>query len=60
VILSAAMPSRLHSAFPPEVPVRRITLDGAIEAVKCRLGKDRAVGVAASPVPAPAGGQPEP
>jgi ATP-dependent DNA helicase DinG len=33
VILSAAMPSRLLSAFPPGVPVRRITLDEAIARV---------------------------
>jgi len=33
VILSAAMPSRLLSAFPPGTPVRRLTLDEAIIAV---------------------------
>jgi len=30
VILSAAMPSRLLSAFPPGVPIRRVPLDEAI------------------------------
>ena len=30
VILSAAMPSRLLTAFPPGTPVRRLTLDEAI------------------------------
>ena len=38
VILSAAMPSRLLSAFPPDVPIRRITLDEAVNAVRERLG----------------------
>jgi len=33
VILSAAMPSRLLSAFPPASPVRRVPLDVAIERV---------------------------
>jgi ATP-dependent DNA helicase DinG len=33
VILSAAMPSRLLGAFPPGVPIRRVTLDEAIIAV---------------------------
>ena len=33
VILSAAMPSRLLSAFPPEVPIQRVPLDEAIEHV---------------------------
>ena len=45
VILSAAMPSRLLSAFPPGTPVRRLTLDEAIIAVSAhsridRLGED--------------------
>ena len=33
VILSAAMPSRLLSAFPPGTPVRRVSLDEAVAAV---------------------------
>ncbi|MFL6733310.1 MAG: ATP-dependent DNA helicase, partial [Sphingomicrobium sp.] len=42
VILSAAMPSRLLSAFPPTVPVRRITLDQAIARVaENRSGVER-------------------
>jgi len=38
VILSAAMPSRLLSAFPPGVRVSRLSLDLAIERVTARLG----------------------
>jgi ATP-dependent DNA helicase DinG len=38
VILSAAMPSRLLSAFPPSVPIRRLPLDQAIARVGERLG----------------------
>ena len=37
VILSAAMPSRLLTAFPPGVMVRRIPLDQAIARVEERL-----------------------
>jgi ATP-dependent DNA helicase DinG len=37
VILSAAMPSRLLSAFPPGVPIRRIPFDEAIARVEERL-----------------------
>jgi ATP-dependent DNA helicase DinG len=37
VVLSAAFPSRLLSAFPPEVPVRRMTLDAAISRVETGL-----------------------
>ena len=38
VILSSALPSRLLSAFPPEVMVSRVPLDLALERVKRRLG----------------------
>lgn len=38
VILSAAMPSRLLSAFPPGVPIRRMPLDEAVITVSERLG----------------------
>lgn len=38
VLLSAAMPSRLLSAFPPGVPIRRVTLDEAVITVSERLG----------------------
>ena len=31
VVLSAAFPSRLLSAFPPETPVLRVTLDEALQ-----------------------------
>ena len=37
VILSAALPSRLLSAFPPDVQISRVTLDVAIERVALRL-----------------------
>ncbi|MEO5587605.1 MAG: helicase C-terminal domain-containing protein, partial [Novosphingobium sp.] len=33
VVLSSAFPSRLLSAFPPDTPVRRITLDEALQRV---------------------------
>ena len=33
VILSAAMPTRLLTAFPPGTPVRRVTLDEAVSAI---------------------------
>ena len=38
VILSAAMPSRLLSGFPPDVSVSRVTLDVALDRVRARLG----------------------
>ena len=37
VLLSAAMPSRLLSAFPAGVPIRRVTLDEALSEVRERL-----------------------
>ncbi len=40
VILSAAMPSRLLSAFPPGVPIRRVPLDEAIIMVSADNGAD--------------------
>jgi ATP-dependent DNA helicase DinG len=40
VILSAAMPSRLLSAFPPGVTVRRLPLDQAIARVEQMLAID--------------------
>ncbi|HUD92269.1 ATP-dependent DNA helicase [Sphingobium sp.] len=40
VILSAAMPSRLLSAFPPGTPVRRLTLDEAIIAVSAGIRRE--------------------
>ena len=41
VILSSAMPSRLLTAFPPEVMVSRVPLDLAIARVARRLGSGR-------------------
>ncbi|MGE4322547.1 MAG: ATP-dependent DNA helicase [Sphingobium sp.] len=40
VILSAAMPSRLLSAFPTGTPVRRLTLDEAIIAISAKSADD--------------------
>ena len=40
VILSAAMPSRLLRAFPPEVQVSRVPLDVAVQRVRAVLAKD--------------------
>lgn len=48
VILSAAMPSRLLSAFPAGTPIRRVTLDEAIIAVsthsRAGLGEEATLG----------------
>ncbi|MDF8332277.1 ATP-dependent DNA helicase [Novosphingobium cyanobacteriorum] len=44
VVLSAAFPSRLLSAFPPGTPVRRVTLDVALQSV--------GTGVSVAPAPA--------
>lgn len=41
VLLSAATPSRLLTAFPPGVPVARVTLDEAIRRVASRLAPDQ-------------------
>jgi ATP-dependent DNA helicase DinG len=46
VILSAAMPSRLLTAFPEHVPIRRVTLDEAVAAVRHRLDLQAGLGVA--------------
>ncbi|RZM33091.1 MAG: ATP-dependent DNA helicase, partial [Sphingomonas sp.] len=43
VMLSAAMPSRLLSAFPPGVPVTRVTLDEAVTRVAARLSSRAAL-----------------
>jgi ATP-dependent DNA helicase DinG len=43
VILSAAMPSRLLSAFPAGVPIRRVPLDQAIARVEERLSAGASV-----------------
>jgi ATP-dependent DNA helicase DinG len=44
VLLSAAVPSRLLDAFPPGVPVRRVTLDEAVTIARARLSSPGAVG----------------
>lgn len=44
VLLSAAMPSRLLSAFPAGVPIRRVTLDEAVAAVAKRLSSATRLG----------------
>jgi ATP-dependent DNA helicase DinG len=36
IILSAAMPTRLLNAFPPDAPVRRVTLDDAVALIATR------------------------
>lgn len=52
VVLSAAFPSRLLSAFPPGTPIRRLTLDEALQRVGGRV-RD---GQAESPAVAQPGG----
>lgn len=37
MILSSALPSRLLTAFPPEVAVSRVTLDVALARVRLKL-----------------------
>ncbi|WP_019515448.1 ATP-dependent DNA helicase [Sphingomonas sp. Mn802worker] len=44
VLLSAAMPSRLLDAFPPGVPIRRLTLDEAAARVAERLSTRDQIG----------------
>jgi ATP-dependent DNA helicase DinG len=40
VLLSSAVPSRLLSAFPPGTPIRRVTLEEAVNSVKSGLSSD--------------------
>ncbi|WP_295442490.1 ATP-dependent DNA helicase [Sphingorhabdus sp. EL138] len=40
VLLSSAVPSRLLSAFPPGTPIRRVTLEQAVNSVKSGLSSD--------------------
>ena len=55
VLLSAATPSRLLTAFPPGVEVRRVTLDAAVAEVRARLSPAPALRQGASiPSPEPA------
>jgi len=49
VLLSAATPSRLLTAFPPGVAVRRVTLDTALARVRERLSTASAFGHQAEP-----------
>jgi ATP-dependent DNA helicase DinG len=47
VLLSAATPSRLLDAFPPGVPIARVTLDDAVKRVASRLPSVAPLGQAA-------------
>jgi len=40
VLLSSAVPSRLLTAFPPGTPIRRVTLEEAVQFVKSGLSSD--------------------
>jgi ATP-dependent DNA helicase DinG len=44
VLLSAATPTRLLSAFPPGVAIRRVTLNEAIDRVRSRLSSEGSFG----------------
>jgi len=44
VLLAAAMPSRLLTAFPPGVPIRRLPLDEAVRHVASRLSSNASFG----------------
>ena len=46
VVLSPAFPSRLLSAFPPGTPVRRVTLDDALQRIAAGVFSDGGVGAA--------------
>ncbi|MBN8808103.1 MAG: ATP-dependent DNA helicase [Sphingomonas sp.] len=48
VLLSAAMPSRLLAAFPPGVPVARVSLDEAVARVQARFASTASIGHEAS------------
>ncbi len=52
VILSAAMPSRLLSAFPPATPIHRLPLDEAVARVRSRLGSATGIGLVSNDHPA--------
>jgi ATP-dependent DNA helicase DinG len=43
VLLSAATPSRLLNAFPEGVPIRRVTFDEGVNAVRTTLSSDTVV-----------------
>jgi ATP-dependent DNA helicase DinG len=44
VLLSAAMPSRLLTAFPPGTNIRRVTLDEAVASIKSGLSPAQKIG----------------
>ncbi|MBB4152289.1 ATP-dependent DNA helicase DinG [Sphingomonas jinjuensis] len=52
VMLSAAMPSRLLTAFPPGVPIVRVTLDEAVARVAQRLSTGARIGHGVAPLDA--------
>jgi ATP-dependent DNA helicase DinG len=45
------MPSRLLAAFPPGVPIARVTLDEAVERVASRLSSGAPIGHGGIPQP---------
>jgi ATP-dependent DNA helicase DinG len=47
VLLSSAVPSRLLTAFPPGTPIRKVTLEEALERVRSRLSSVTHLGHAA-------------
>lgn len=51
VVLSSAFPSRLLSAFPPETPVRRITLDEALQRVAGSASQETTATESSIPAP---------
>lgn len=51
VVLSSAFPSRLLSAFPPETPVRRITLDEALQRVAGSASQEATATESSIPAP---------
>jgi ATP-dependent DNA helicase DinG len=55
ILLSAATPSRLLNAFPPGVPIRRLPLDQAIEAVRSTLSLGPSIGHAEADKVSPEG-----
>ncbi len=49
VLLSSAVPSRMLAAFPPEVPVARLTLDDAVAAVQGLVGPGAPADIPSAP-----------
>jgi ATP-dependent DNA helicase DinG len=50
VVLSSAFPSRLLSAFPPATPIRRVTLDEALQRVAGGVSERIATPTSGNPV----------